>query len=197
MNDNKRYTPTVQGVGFLGVGNHKTWVGGKKAPAYRTWGNILMRCYDPSYSVRNPTYTGCTVAPEWHNFQVFAEWYHAQTICKGWELDKDLIVKGNKVYSAETCSFVPQEINYLLLNQKSRRGDLPQGVSRPHGRYQARIRVRGKSQHIGNFSTPAAAFEAYKGVKEAHVKDMANFWKPELDPRVYATLMAYTVTADD
>ena len=197
MNDNKRYTPTVRGVGFLGVGNRKATVGGKMTPAYQTWGGMMKRCYDPSHSVRNPTYIGCTVAPEWHNFQVFAEWYHAQTIGDGWELDKDLTVKGNKVYSAETCAFVPREINTLLINCKASRGDLPQGVSRFRGRYKARIRVRGKQQNIGTFSTPEAAFEAYKGVKEAHVKDMARFWKPELPERVYAALMAYTVTADD
>lgn len=197
MNDSKRYTPTVRGVGFLGVGNHKTKVGGKETPAYRTWKSMLTRCYDPSWHAEYPTYIGCTVTPEWHNFQTFAEWYHAQTIGEGWALDKDLTIKGNKVYSAETCTFVPPEINSLLINSKASRGDLPQGVSRFEGRYRARIRVRGKEQYLGLFSTPEAAFEAYKGVKEAHVKDMADFWKPELDPRVYAALMAYTVTADD
>lgn len=197
MNDNKRYTPTVQGVGFLGVGDYKTKVGGKVTPAYQTWTDMLKRCYNPSCHAKYPTYIGCTVHEDWHNYQVFAEWYYAQVIGEGWALDKDLIVKGNKVYSAETCSFVPLEINLLLTNHKAGRGDLPQGVTRDKGHYQARIRVRGQLQHIGTFSTPEAAFEAYKGVKEAHVKDMADFWKPELDPRVYATLMAYTVTADD
>lgn len=197
MNDSKQYTPTVQGVGFLGVGRHKTKVDGKVNPAYRTWKNMLLRCYGPSFSDRFPAYTGCTVAPEWHNFQIFAEWYHTQVIGEGWGLDKDLIVKGNKVYSAETCSFVPREINNLLLNHKNGRGDLPQGVCCYQGRYRAHISVRGKLQHLGTFSTPEAAFAAYKGVKEAHVKDMANFWKPEIDPRVYAALTAYTVTADD
>lgn len=197
MNDNKRYTPTVRGVGFLGVGDYKATVGGKVTPAYRTWGGMMERCYDPSWHAKQPAYIGCTVTPEWHNFQVFAEWYYAQAKGEGWALDKDLIIKGNKVYSAETCASVPSEINSLLVNHKASRGDLPQGVSRHRGRYQATIHVRGKQQYLGLFSTPEAAFEAYKGVKEAHVKDMADFWKPELDPRVYAALMAYTVTADD
>lgn len=197
MKDNKRYTPTVRGVGFLGVGNHKTRVDGKRPPAYHTWGNMLERCYNPVCHAKHPTYVGCTVHEDWHNYQVFAEWYHAQAIGEGWELDKDLIVKGNKVYSAETCTFVPHEINTLLINCKAGRGDLPQGVSRDRGRYRACIRVQGRRQYIGNFSTPEAAFEAYKGVKEAHVRDMARFWKPELPERVYAALMAYTVTIDD
>ena len=197
MNDDKRYTPTVQGVGYRGVGSHKPTVGGKVVPAYRTWTDMLRRCYDPMFHAKHPTYIGCTVHADWYNYQVFAEWYYEQAIGEGWTLDKDLIIKGNKVYSAETCAFVSHEINLLLINRKASRGDLPQGVTRHRGRYLSNIRVRGQKQHIGLFNTPEAAFEAYKGVKEAHVKDMANFWKPELDPRVYAALMAYTVTIDD
>lgn len=46
----------------------------------------------------------------------------------GWALDKDILVKGNKIYSPETCCFVPQEINNLFTKRKSCRGTLPIGV---------------------------------------------------------------------
>lgn len=97
--------PVVFGIGFIGVGKHKASESGKHTKMYATWKNMLERCYSDELHSRYPTYKGCTVCDEWHNFQNFAEWMVAQDY-DGKHLDKDIKVKGNKTYSPETCSFV-------------------------------------------------------------------------------------------
>lgn len=93
---------------------------------------MMRRCYDPKYHEKEPTYKGCEVCKEWLNFQMFAEWYYknhyeieGQRIC----LDKDILLKGNKIYSADTCIFVPHRINSLFVKSYKLRGELPIGVS--------------------------------------------------------------------
>lgn len=187
------YRPSVYGIGFMGAGEYVSKVDGKHTPAYKTWHGMLRRCYCPKSLARYPTYIGCTVHPDWHNFQVFAEWFERQYWAECWHLDKDLISDGNKVYSEETCVFLPQQLNTLLTDSGASRGDLPQGVSR-HGRgYQAQLNVDGKLHYLGTYQTPEEAFQAYKFAKESNVKRMAEQYRGLIDPRVYDSLMRYEV----
>lgn len=78
---------------------------------------MLERCYSARYQERKPTYKGCSVCDEWLNYQNFAKWYDdnyyeikGEIMC----LDKDILVKGNKIYSPENCVFVPNYINVLF-----------------------------------------------------------------------------------
>jgi len=76
-----------------------------RCPYYKTWMDMLNRCYSDNYQSKHPTYIGCTVTEEWHTFSVFKEWI----ISKKWEskeLDKDVLIIGNKIYSQKTCIFV-------------------------------------------------------------------------------------------
>lgn len=187
------YHPSVFGVGFVGVGHHLPCVNRKNTQTYDTWNNMLERCYNPKFHARCPTYIGCSVHPDWHNFQNFAEWYERQYWAECWQLDKDLLVDGNKVYSADTCTFVPSQLNTLLCDSGASRGDLPQGVSRDRKGYKAQIRVDGKPHHLGMHATPDDAFQAYKLAKEANVKRMAEQYKCLIDPRVYDSLMRYAI----
>lgn len=59
----------IFGVGYFGNGLRNT----DNIKAYKCWYNMLMRCYDEISLVRNPTYIGCSVHPDWLNFQVFKE----------------------------------------------------------------------------------------------------------------------------
>jgi hypothetical protein len=108
-----KMSPSLYGVGFVGDGNHKPSKNGKNTKAYATWARMLERCYYEKYQARNPTYIGCTVDKEWHNFQCFAKWYHENYPADGkdYQLDKDLLVKGNKIYSADTCCFLTPQQN--------------------------------------------------------------------------------------
>ncbi|AUR92613.1 winged helix-turn-helix DNA-binding domain protein [Vibrio phage 1.174.O._10N.261.55.A8] len=98
-------SPSVYGVGFMGKGGFKSILRGIVTKEYKTWVNMLGRCYDQKYQTRCPTYVGCSVCKEWHNFQNFAEWMATQDH-DGKQLDKDIKVEGNKVYSPDTCTFV-------------------------------------------------------------------------------------------
>lgn len=114
-----RLYPSIYGIGFMGAGVHKcSHKKGVATRKYRTWFNMLQRCYSPEYHKKQPTYKDCTVCDEWHNYQVFAEWYDKNYI-KGFALDKDIKVKGNKVYSPETCLFVSPKDNVVKANAKS------------------------------------------------------------------------------
>ena len=104
------FHPSVWGVGYLGVGRYTWGSKGKETKVYTTWKNMLNRCYNPDYHKKYPTYIGCTVTKDWHNFQVFAEWFDEHYI-EGYHLDKDIKDSGNKVYGPETCIFVTQSDN--------------------------------------------------------------------------------------
>lgn len=188
------YRRSIFGVGFIGVGEHPVSVDGNHTSAYKTWRRMLERCHCPKSLAKRPTYRGCSVHPDWCNFQNFAEWYKRQYFAECWDLDKDLIVEGNKIYSADTCVFVPSQLNTLLNDSGNTRGDLPQGVSRRGKGYRAQLNVDGKQHSLGTHATPEEAFIPYKLAKEANVKRMAEQYKFLIDPRVYDSLMRYEVT---
>ena len=75
---------------------------------------MLERCYSHEWHVRWPSYIGCSVDQRWHSFMAFREWVLAQSEWEGMELDKDLLVSGNKLYSPETCLFVTRQVNQFI-----------------------------------------------------------------------------------
>lgn len=183
---------TACGIGYNTGGKYKVKEHGRHTVAYRTWRNMFQRCYDPKYHKDYPTYTTCEVAEEWHNYQSFAEWFYAHKYSRlGYELDKDLLVAGNKLYSPETVCFVPQGLNVLLNNNKAVRGELPQGIhfQKNNKNYVARTTIDNKRKHLGVFDTPEEAFVVYKKAKEDNVKRMADLWFGNIEPRVYEALM--------
>ena len=165
------------------------------------WRDMLRRCYVPSIQAKYPTYIGCTVSDTFKVYDSFQDWYFDQVACliKGWQIDKDLLIKGNKLYSEDTCTLLPKEINIALINCKAKRGCLPVGVSASStkGKYLSQISLDGRSEYLGTFSTAEQAFLAYKQAKEAHIKEVANKWKDQIDPRVYEALMKYQVEITD
>lgn len=109
--------PSVYGVGFIGEGDHKPSVNGKNTKCYISWSRMLERCYSAKLHKKYPTYSDCVVCEEWHSFQNFASWYKDNYV-KGCHLDKDIKIKGNKVYSPKTCSFVTARDNVVEANAK-------------------------------------------------------------------------------
>ena len=110
--------PSVCGVGYVGEGSFKPSIKGLDSKSYKVWHCMLQRCYDESILGRYPTYKGCSVADEWHNFQNFAKWFEDNYI-EGYQLDKDSLVEGNKIYSEDTCTFISPQANTEVAHAKN------------------------------------------------------------------------------
>ena len=200
------YEPRCFGVGYLGEGKYKVWENGKNSDKYNIWYNALRRCYDPKYQEREPTYKGCRVEDYLLNFQHMGEWldenYYeipGEIMC----LDKDILYKGNKVYSRDTCIFVPKRINNLFVKRDNRRGDNPIGVSDlPSGNYQVQCKNGyGKYIYLGTYSTKEEAFQVYKEYKENLIKETIDSYKGKIPEPFYSRLIEpmynYKVEIDD
>lgn len=117
----------VSGVG-LNDSKEPVVINGRATPAYDTWTHMLGRCYSPKYHRSHPTYIGCSVCHDWLLFSNFRRWFDNNYI-EGFALDKDILIKNNKIYSPDACRFVPHHLNNLLLDRGRDRGRLPLGVT--------------------------------------------------------------------
>lgn len=194
------YHPSVLGIGYLGIGGFSTVSNKSYLLSYKKWRGVLNRCYTTFYTELHTSYKDVTICEEWHNYQNFAEWfeenYNTKTM-KGWELDKDILVKGNKIYSPETCCFVPQEINKLFTKTVETRGLLPIGVVKTKYKFSVRISKFSHLTTIGNFDTVTEAFKAYKTAKEYYIKEVADKWKDLISDQVYQAMYNYKVEITD
>lgn len=184
----------VHGIAYNSKGCYRT--SGTDKAAYRTWHNMITRCYSKVFQTKCPTYIGCSVTEPWLDYQNFAEWFYSSKYSNiGYQLDKDLLLPDNKVYSPEYCCFVPQEINSLLLDRGANRGDYPQGVClhKRDGSFVAKLRINGKRKHLGYFGCPQEAHQVYKIAKEANVKRMALEWKDRIASNAFDALMAWSL----
>lgn len=156
-------------------------------PYYRTWKSILSRCYSGACHKRQPTYVGCTVVDEWKTFSNFKSWMETQD-WEGKQLDKDLLVEGNKEYGPDTCVFVTRSVNSFMTDSKANRGDLPTGVVRHQGKYQAHCSnpFAKKQEFLGTFSCPQEAHRAWKAKKAEHAIRLAE---EQTDERVKRALL--------
>jgi len=191
-------TRLVCGIG-VNDGKYPSWFVGKAPKEYALWNSLLKRCYSLSFKKGNPTYIGCSASENFRNFSYFHEWCQNQIGFdqEGFQLDKDLILKGNKLYSEETCLFLPRELNALITTNRVSRGSLPIGVCANQGRFLAQCGYNSTSRYVGRFNTPEEAFAAYKRAKETFIKLQAEKWKAHIDPRAFAALMAYEVQITD
>lgn len=143
-------------------------IDGKKkiCPFYQVWHSMLQRCYSSKLQVRRPTYLGCTVVEEWHSFMAFRAWMIRQD-WQGKQLDKDILVAGNKIYSPSACIFVSRSINNLLNDHGSARGEWPIGVFYriQNKKFQAYCHLNGKQKYLGLFLDPHLAHRAWQHFK--------------------------------
>ena len=166
-------------------------INGKRVicPHYQKWVNMITRCYSEKYQARQPAYIGTTIAAEWLTFSAFKAWMEKQD-WEGNELDKDIIKPGNKLYSPETCCFVPKALNSLLNSNGATRGDYPQGVSFHNhtSKYIAHCSFKGKNNHLGLFCSPEEASLAYRKYKHALVRQIAS---EQVDPMIMRGLVIH------
>ena len=179
--------------GCLGEGKYKVRENGKLKREFKIWHHMLQRCYDPKYHETHPTYKGCKVEDYLLNFQNMGEWIESnyyeisgETMC----LDKDILYKGNKVYSRETCIFVPKRINSLFTKRDNARGDSPIGVYPvPSGNYQVHCNNGyGKLDYLGTYLTKEEAFHVYKQYKEKVIKETIDSYEGKIPEPFYSRL---------
>jgi len=166
--------------------------------AYRDWNNMLQRCYGRSNFPSKQAYTKCHVCKEWHSFLAFRKWFDKNYI-ENCFLDKDILVKGNKIYSPKTCCYIPPFINTLLLNCRSARGEKVIGTYKNGKCYDARIYEYGKRKYIGHYKSEQEAFDAYKKERERYIKEVARnyFDKGLITEKVFNSLNNYTIEITD
>ena len=147
--------------------------------------------------IKSPHYVGSINM--FKDFQSFADWCQNQKgYSEGFQLDKDILCKGNKIYSEDTCIFVPQEINKLFTKRQSNRGLYPIGVTEDPSGLRASCQVgKGVSKFLGYFSSPELAFAAYKTFKENYIKQQAELWKDKISDSAYNALINYQVEITD
>lgn len=186
--------PISYGVGYIGDGPHQTREGKKRTIEYMHWRSMLDRCYG---ATTTELYKECSVCEDWLNFQNFAQWYKDYAYIKEcWHLDKDILIKGNKVYRPEACTFVSSHVNVVVTTKPKR--DLPAGVAEQDGFFRAYIsNSRGRMKHLGRYSTMEQANSAYLEAKKLQIKEVTEKFKDDLDPRVYQALMSWEVLIDD
>lgn len=202
------YEKRVYDIGYLGEGDYKTKNNGKKTKCYNTWHDMLKRCYDPKFHEKESTYINCEVCKEWLNFQNFAEWYYenyykveGERMC----LDKDILHKGNKIYSPGNCIFVPHNINLLFTKNDKFRGDYPIGVSynKRYNKFGVRCSVynfkenKKESRFLGYYNSTDKAFEVYKQFKEQNIKKVADYYKEQISDKLYQAIYEYEVNITD
>ena len=200
------YEPRYFGKGYLGEGKYKVSINGKLTDEYKIWYNMLDRCYDSKFQKREPTYKGCKVEDYLLNFQHMGEWIeknYYEVPGEKMHLDKDILCKGNKIYSRDTCIFVPKRINSLFVKCDKSRGKDPIGVDQlPSGNYRANCyNEYGKSNHIGTYKTKEEAFYAYKEYKEKVIKKVIDSYEGKIPEPYYLKLKIamynYKVEIDD
>ena len=194
------YHNSVYGVGVKGVGNYNDFT--SNDIRYRTWSGMLRRCYSEEYLSKKPSYKGCVVCEEWKNYQNFAKWFddnyyeiEGETMC----LDKDILVKNNKIYSPKTCIFVPNCINSLFTKSNRIRGEYPIGVNSKNGNIFYAVCSDGTKHNIrlGSFKTIEEAFITYKNFKECTIKSVADKYKDFIPSKLYEALYLYKVEITD
>ncbi|MNR09757.1 hypothetical protein D3C85_1259730 [compost metagenome] len=177
--------PVVAGVGFMGEGMHSSTNQNK---SYRHWVHMIKRCYSCTDEYKN--YHDKFVTEEWFNFQNFTDWALIQHGFneRKWQLDKDILVQGNKIYSPETCCFVPARINSLVI-----KSDATGKAADEFGTIYFNVRIATGERVNKGFKERDEGLAWYRAEREKAIKAVADEYKDVLDRRVYDALYCWKV----
>lgn len=184
------YDKALYGAGYLGEGKYKCHENGVLTNHYIVWGNMLCRCYYEKNRHLHSSYEGCEVCNEWLNLQNFAEWYYDNIYDAGdggrLHIDKDILFKGNKIYSPENCIMVPQRINMIFMTKaKKKDADLPNTIRRCKKGFKSSY--NGKA--LGVFKTLEEAIEAHDSAKRMNIKQAISEYGDKLPNKVLVSLL--------
>ena len=203
------YAKTVYGVGMIG-NKYRSQINYKHTKEYITWKGILQRSFNKDFKEKHPTYRDVTCCNEWLLFDNFYEWLHSQENFdkwinnSNWSVDKDILIKGNKIYNPNTCTLVPQIVNVLFTKRDNDRGKYPIGVyyNKRENNYRAQCEnpyATHRDSKIGSYNTQKEAFCAYKEYKENIIKFVAEteFNNNNITEACYNAMMNYEVEITD
>lgn len=211
------FYPSFCNIGYLGK-TTSTNKDGTKKESYIRWSNMLKRCYDLKYHIKRPTYKDCEVCEEWKCFANFEKDYEEllkeNNFPENMELhlDKDILFKGNKVYSKENCVLIPSELNNMFTKSNKKRGNLPIGVSccknNKTNPFQTQVSTgikmpNNKTPYIlfKRFPTVEQAFQYYKNQKQEVIKSVAMDYLERgfitEESRLFKALISYEVDITD
>lgn len=164
------FCPAIEGVGYIGCDD------GVDQKSFKIWQNMFTRSYSPNYHKTRPTYIGCSVAEEWHNYSNFKPWFDENYV-EGHALDKDLRVKGNKVYSKDTCCFIPLSLNNLLTYDRGSRNGMVTGVSKRSntktGEFNGRYQMQACGANLYRTTDLSVANETVEEFREFAIQEKA------------------------
>lgn len=187
VNDADYVIQEVETIGYVNGKRRQTLVW--FCPFYRSWSDMIKRCYYTKYHDKFPTYIGCTVSKEWLTFSNFKSWMKAQDFVDN-QLDKDLLFEGDKVYSADTCVFVSKVVNSFITDSAASRGEWLIGVcwdkSASKFMSQCRNPFTKKNEYLGYFTCELEAHKAWKVRKLELAKELAEI---QTDERVAEALI--------
>lgn len=156
-------------------------------PAFRAWSGMLNRSYRDKNKHHSDAYYGVSVSSEWHSFMRFREWWTENHV-DGWQLDKDLLIPGNKVYGPSSCIYVPGWINAFTIDSRAARGKYPIGVTIhvKTGKFQANCinHATCKNGYIGLFDSQGEAHEAWRK-RKLEIALVLKADMDRVDPRIY------------
>ena len=203
------YKPNLCEVGITG-NKYPTKINGIRLKEYVAWTSMLRRCYTKTYingENHYRRYEDKEICKEWLLYENFYEWLHKQENFEQWyqgthwEVDKDILLKNNNLYSPETCCLVPHNVNTLFIKSNRTRGDYPIGVTYKtrDNVFEAQCNINGKETYIGRYYDPNSAFLAYKVFKEKLIKQIAQeeYDKGNVTKRCYDAMMQYEVEITD
>ena len=152
------YYPKVAGRGYLGEGIYKSYNNGKITLAYNAWRNMILRCGSVA------SYIDCDVCDEWLNYQNFAAWFN-DNYTEDYQIDKDLLISGNRTYSPGSCVFITRALNSLMTNCNLSTGTWKTNKER----YQTQINLLGEKTHLGTYDTRHQAERVYRHTKATEI----------------------------
>lgn len=188
------YKVTIFNIGK--IGQTTIYKDKKLKESYKHWTTMLKRCYDEKSIMKNPAYKNVTVCDDWLIFENFEKWFednYYEIDEEIMELDKDILIKGNKIYSPEACVFTPRKINSLF--KKSKKRNIPEGIFKDkNNKFIAYCSNKdGDRIYLGYYNTFEDAFKKRKEFKEKVIKQIADEYKDKIPEKLYNTMVNYRI----
>ena len=169
-------------------------INGKKVARkeYQLWSSMLNRCYNPYMLNEKTAYIDCHVDEFFHSYTNFYDWCQDQVgfDFQHYHIDKDLLSNNGKIYSPETCLFLPRQIN-IAIKPHAEGVDAP---SAPKTKiFHITITRHGITKSLGWFKTRKGSYAAYILAKKEYLKELASLYRNCIDKRAYDALISFDI----
>ena len=203
--------PEVLNIGYYGIdkiNDNDTYIGknGKKellkTYIYDRWRNMLDRCYSNEQNSNYILYSECSVCDEWHSFYNYYIWFKQNMWGNNiaYQVDKDFLIKGNKIYSPTTCLLVDNKINSTIIKTNSKEKHYVGVYKLKNNKFYCRVRVKNKRISSNQFDSEIEAYNEYVRIKEAYIKELADEYKEkyhDFPDKLYNAMYSYRIRETD